>query len=221
MGDDYEARKLAHFPVLLAQAQQWWIDHHRFAPVEAVAQELADFPHDWYISSGWALDLFLGQVARMHHDEDVVIAREHQLALQAYMLERGWRFVTPLDGRLEPWPWHMRIEKPRHQVHAHRDGAFIDFLLTDIEHGVWRYWRDPTIVQTVERMNLQSGQGIPFLAPELALLFKSRNTGNQDRPQDQADFARVLPHLSPMRQSWLRWALLTLDSSHPWLERLG
>lgn len=219
--DDYETLKADHFPTLLAQAQRWWIDHHGFGPLEAVAQELADFPHPWYISSGWALDLFIGQVTRVHHDVDVVIARIHQLALQAYMIERGWRFVTPLDGRLEPWPWRMRIELPRHQVHAHREGGFIDFLLTDMEHGVWRYRRDPSIAQTVERIGAQNQRGIPCLAPELVLLFKSRNTGGQERPQDQADFERTLPHLSPARRAWLRWALLELNPAHPWLEQLG
>jgi GrpB-like predicted nucleotidyltransferase (UPF0157 family) len=219
-GEDYETLKADYFPTLLAQAQRWWIDHHGFGPVEAVAQELADFPHPWYISSGWALDLLIGQVTRVHHDVDVVIARAHQLDLQAYMRQRGWRFVTPLDGRLEPWPWHMRLERPRHQVHAHREGSFIDFLLTDMDHGVWRYRREPTIVQTVERIGLQSEQAIPFLAPELVLLFKSRNAGNQDRPQDQADFERVLPHLSAARRSWLRWALLELTPPHPWIKDL-
>jgi GrpB-like predicted nucleotidyltransferase (UPF0157 family) len=213
--------KAAHFLQWREQAHAWWIGHHGFNPLQQVTNELADFPHPWYISSGWALDLFLGQVTRVHQDVDVVLPRIHQLDLQAYMLERGWQFVTPLQGRLEPWPLHMRIELPRHQIHAHRHGAFIDFLLTDIEYGVWRYRRDPTIVQTVERMVMCGALQISFLAPELVLLFKSKNTGDQPRPQDQSDFDRVLSHLSPDRRAWLRWALSVLEPDHPWLEQLG
>jgi hypothetical protein len=159
-------------------------------------------------------------VSRVHHDVDVVIPRLDQLALQHYMTGQGWRFMTPLKGRLEPWPLHMRLELPRHQVHAHRDGAFIDFLLSDIEAGVWRYRRDPTIIQTIERASLATDAGIPFLAPELVLLFKSKNTSDQERDKDQADFEKVQPHLEPERRAWLRWALLATDPTHPWLAQL-
>jgi hypothetical protein len=63
---------------------------------------------------------------------DVVINRTDQLILQQYLTARGWKFVTPFQKRLEPWPPLMWLESPRHQVHAHRDGAFIDFLITDM-----------------------------------------------------------------------------------------
>jgi GrpB-like predicted nucleotidyltransferase (UPF0157 family) len=190
--EKYDANKAKLFAFMLAKAHQWWIGHNGFKPVEAVAQELQGFSHPWYISSGWALDLFLGHVGRVHHDVDVVIARADQLDLQQYMTSRGWKFVTPLHGQLGPWPPHMRLELPRHQAHAHRGDDFVDFLFTDIENGVWRYRREPSIVQTVERIAMRSIAGIPFLAPEIALLFKRRNYSiNQDRSKDQNDFERV------------------------------
>jgi hypothetical protein len=148
----------------------------------------------------------------------VVAPFSHQMALQAHLLERGWHLLTPLEGRLEPWPRHMQIHLPRHQVHAHRDEGFIDLLLTDIAHGVWRYRRSPTIIRSVERMGLQSVSGIPYLAPELVLLFKSKNTGRGERPQDQADFEQALPLLEPERRAWLRWAMMAEDPAHPWLQ---
>ncbi len=88
----YAARKLdgnrlegaqskdALFAELLTTAHRWWPSHYGFRPVEFVAHELEGFPHSWYISSGWALDLFMGHVARLHHDVDVVVARADQLA---------------------------------------------------------------------------------------------------------------------------------------------
>jgi GrpB-like predicted nucleotidyltransferase (UPF0157 family) len=214
-----EAQRDRHF---LAAARPWWVQRRGFTPVEEVAQELQGFDHSWYISSGWALDLFLGRVTRAHFDVDVVVARADQLDLQQHMAAHGWKFVTPLKARLEPWPVHMRMEMPRHQAHAHRDGAFIDFLLTDIEHGVWRYRRDRTIVQAVERIGLRSEAGIPYLAPELALLFKAKNASSttRDRPKDEDDFANVLPRLSPERRAWLTWALLATDPTHPWIAKL-
>lgn len=206
---------------MLDAAQRWWVSHHAFAPVEAIASELKEFPCPWYISGGWALDLFLGRVTRVHHDVDVVVSRIDQLALQEHMTARGWKLITPFEGRLEPWPPRMRLELPRHQVHALRDGAFIDFQMTDIEHGVWRYRRDPIVIRTTERVRLRTADGIPFLAPELVVLFKSKNTSDKERGKDQADFDEVYTHLEPECRAWLRWALTASDPTHPWIDRLS
>ncbi|MCB8943156.1 MAG: GrpB family protein [Ardenticatenaceae bacterium] len=215
-----KADKTRLFTHLVAAARVWWVAHHGFGPVTAVAQELAGYPHPWYISSGWALDLFLGQPQRVHHDTDIVVRRSDQLVLQAHLTGRGWHLLTPLQGKLEPWPPHMFLHLPRHQVHAHRDGAFMDILISEIEHGLWRYRREPSVIQAVERIGLMTTDGLSYLAPELVLLFKSKNTGNQERPKDQQDFERVLPHLQPAQRAWLRWALLVTEPEHPWLDYL-
>jgi GrpB-like predicted nucleotidyltransferase (UPF0157 family) len=207
------------FEDLLPAARQWWIGHHQFAPVEVVANELKDASFPWYVSSGWALDLFLGRVNRVHHDVDVAIPRSAQMALQKYLTGRGWTLVTPFENRLEPWPPHMKLELPRHQIHAHRREEFIDFLLTDM-NSVWKYRRQPSIVRSLERMSLITESGSPYLAPELVLLFKSKNTSNQERLKDQSDFERALPHLEPERRAWLRWALVATAPQHPWLAKL-
>jgi GrpB-like predicted nucleotidyltransferase (UPF0157 family) len=204
----------------LIAGEQWWVRHHGFGPVMSVAQEMQGFGCDWYISSGWALDLFLGQVSRLHHDVDVVVARTDQLALQEHLTGRGWKLVTPFNKRLELWPPHMYLKMPRHQVHAHRDGEFIDILLTDFSNGIWHYRRNPIIMRARERMALTSEAGIPFLAPELVLLFKSQNTSGKDRSKDQRDFEQTWQKLEPERRAWLRWALVATDPEHAWLERM-
>ena len=63
---------------MLDAAQEWWINTQGFAPVEPLAHDLKVFERPWYISSGWALDLFLGRVTRVHHDVDFVVARTDQ-----------------------------------------------------------------------------------------------------------------------------------------------
>lgn len=216
----YASAKAELLQQLLEAAHARWVDNVGFAPVNAVVRELEEFAGPWYISSGWALDLFLGRVARVHHDVDVVIARSDQISLQAHMTGRGWKFVTPHEGVLEPWPPHMRLEHPRIQAHAHRAGAFTDFLLSDIGNGIWHYRRDPVVIRHVERMSLRTPDGIPFLAPELVLLFKSKSTSGRERPKDQADFEKVRDALEPERRAWLRWALLRIDPAHPWIAEL-
>lgn len=203
----------------LPAAREWWVEHYGFAPVEAVANELKDVSFPWYISSGWALDLFLGYVTRTHYDVDVVLPRSAQLELQKHLTERGWKFITPFAKRLELWPAHMQLELPRHQVHAHRNDDFIDFLLTDMDE-VWRYRREPSIIRSAKRMSLKSESGIPYLAPELVLLFKSKNTSNQERAKDQPDFEKTLPHLEAERRAWLHWALVATAPDHSWIKQL-
>ena len=205
---------------LLPAAQRWWISQYQFSPVEAVAHELKDAALLWYISGGWALDLFLGRVSRVHHDVDVIVARSAQMDLQRHMTRRGWTLLTPFESRREPWPPHMHLELPRHQVHALRGDDFIDFLLTDMNH-VWVYRREPSVVRSLEKMGLSTEGGIPYLAPELVLLFKSKNTSNRERLNDEADFERALPRLDSERRAWLRWALIATDPQHPWIPKLS
>ena len=216
---DARLEKSQLFKNLLPDAHQWWIDHYQFSPVEAVADELKGVSFPWYISSGWALDLFLGRVHRVHHDVDVVLPRTGQLELQKHLTERGWKWVTPFEKRLEIWPPHMRLELPRHQVHAHRGEEFIDFLLTEMDE-VWKYRREPSLIRSLERISLRTEKGIPYLAPELVLLFKSQNTSNQERPKDELDFERALPYLDKERRAWLRWALIATAPDHPWISKL-
>lgn len=217
---EYQALMKGWFDLILRDAHRSWIEREGFEPLRAVAKELQGFSGSWYVGGGWALDLFLGQVTRVHHDVDVSVSRADQLTLQQHLAARGWKLATPYEGRLHPWPMHMRLELPRHQVHAHRESSFIDFLLTDFESGVWRYRREPHIIRDMGRVGLRSTEEIPFLAPELVLLFKSRNTSNKERDKDESDFEGVYKQLEPERRAWLRWALIALNPSHPWLMNL-
>jgi hypothetical protein len=76
-------------------------------------------------------------------------------------------------------------------------------------------------LRDLERALLAAADGLPHLAPELVLLFKSRNTGAQDRPRDQSDFERVFPRLDTERRAWLRWALEVASPGHAWIARLA
>jgi hypothetical protein len=59
--------------------------------------------------------------------------------------------------------------------------------------------------------------GVPFLLPELVLLYK----GLETRPKDQADFDATLPLLDDQAKVWLHDALVQArGSEHPWLRAL-
>ncbi len=217
--DDSRVSKATFFAGLLKDAEACWTAFHGFAPVERVAHELGAFGRPWFISSGWALELFIDRVTRVHHDVDVVVSRTVIQGLRQYLTDRGWQLALPLGGQLEPWPLGSSKE-PRIQIHAHREGMFIDVQLTDMDAHTWTYRRDPRITYPAEKAFLQSSTGIPFLAPELVLLFKSKNTGTGERKQDQKDFEVVYPYLKADRKNWLRRALSVTDPGHGWLELL-
>ncbi|GGJ71444.1 hypothetical protein GCM10010121_097590 [Streptomyces brasiliensis] len=63
----------------------------------------------------------------------------------------------------------------------------------------------------------RTADGIPYLVPELVLLFKAKAT----RPKDQADFEGVLPLLDPPRRNHLRGWLELIHPGHPWLAELA
>ena len=63
----------------------------------------------------------------------------------------------------------------------------------------------------------RTADGIPYLQPEVVLLFKAKAV----RPKDELDFAAVLPHLESSRRLWLRDALTLVHPGHAWLESLG
>ncbi|HEY3560335.1 MAG TPA: hypothetical protein VGL05_22865 [Kribbella sp.] len=59
--------------------------------------------------------------------------------------------------------------------------------------------------------------GIPYLRPELVLLYK----GLQTRPKDQADFEATAPLMSTEARTSLARALVeTKGNDHPWISSL-
>ena len=60
-------------------------------------------------------------------------------------------------------------------------------------------------------------EGIPYAAPEAALLFKAKHL----RDKDHADFQRVLPRMDQTRRSRLIGWLTQVHAGHPWIETLA
>ncbi len=183
------------FSEILQVARQWWIETKGFAPLLEVSQELEGFTGAWHIAGGWAIDCFLGRTTRVHHDIDILIARSDQLAAQEHMHSQNWKWVAPHDNRLEFWQPGLFLEPPRHQAHAHRNDQMRDFLLGEIADGVWKFRRNPNILRTTEQIFLRTDTGIPYIAPEIALLYKSRSGKSGIRDRDQADFDQTHIHL--------------------------
>ena len=193
-----------------------------FAPIEEMARLMDGFPGPWFIAGGWAIDLFLGTVTREHEDREVMIFREDQQALRQHLA--GWRMTksisTPEGGAWVPWPEDEWIAAPSFQVQAwgpEGDVPAWEFFLNDQTGGVWHFRRNPAVTRPVAELGLRTPGGIPYIAPELQLLYKAHG----HRPKDELDFEHVHPRLSRAQRAWLREMLGRCRPDDPWLARLG
>lgn len=188
-----------------------------FDEVRKVAEVFSAYSRPWFIAGGWASDLFLGRVTREHEDVDVAVLRPHQLALREHLRRWDVRYADPnVRGVRLPWPAGQWLTLPVHELHAGRpsgDPAHVEVLLNEAVGPDWLYRRDPRVRLPLVRLALTSPDGIPFLAPEVVLLYKSKNPG----PTDEQDFRACLPHLGPERAGWLVRALDLCDPEHGWL----
>lgn len=191
-----------------------------FDDVQAVAGLLSDFGRPWAFCGGWAIDLFLGRVTRTHKDVDVAIARRDQLAMQEYLTARGWQLQIAHDGVLTPWQPGAYVELPRHGIWASHPTAtpdLLEILLNEIEDGLFRFRRDQTITRSLDAAFTRATNGLPILAPEIALLYKSTHVEEEENRQD---FDAALPLLDVEQRSWLRAALVQTAPAHRWIAAL-
>ena len=194
-----------------------------FALIKAAAKLMATFPHPWFVSGGWAIDLFVMEVTRPHSDVEIGLFREHQGALRAQLA--GWKLtksdvLRPEGAAWVPWNEDDWVAAPLFQVQAwgpEGEEPAYDFFLNDTVDGAWQFRREPSITRQVEEIMLRTPGGIPFLAPEVQLAFK----GKYRRPKDEHDFTLALPRLSPAQRAWLSMALKAAYGEHAWIERLG
>jgi hypothetical protein len=187
-----------------------------FAAPLGVAALMERFEHPWCIAGGWAIDLFLGRVTRPHKDVEIAIFRDDQAAIFEYLT--GWECtLSSMGGRA---PWHgERLELPFHEIHARRpsgEPAHIEVLLNERDGEEWRYRRNLAITRPMGLAVLRSALGVPFLAPEIALLYKSKGP----RAADDVDFASAHAALNHDQREWLAQAVEIATPEHPWIARL-
>ncbi len=174
--------------------------------------ELFDgWPARWWISGGVALELHLGRSWRSHDDSDVSIVREDAPALRR--LSVGWDIEVAASGNLTPWDESVPIaqaEQNNMWCRKSQDQPWcLDVTISDGNRECWIYRRDPTLRVPWADAVLLSERGVPYLAPELQLLFKSKD----NRTKDDRDATEVIPVLGGDQRHRLR-SLLPVD--HPW-----
>jgi hypothetical protein len=89
-------------------------------------------------------------------------------------------------------------------------------MLDQCDQDRWVFRRDPRIQRPLATVIKRSPEHVPYLAPEIQLLYKARIV----RPQDQADFDRVAPQLDANARAWLNSALCRVEPDHKWISKL-
>ena len=81
----------------------------------------------------------------------------------------------------------------------------------------WVCRRDASITLPYSELIQRTSDGVPYVVPEVALLFKAKHL----RDKDQADFHRVLPMMDQTRRSRLTGWLSQVHPDHPWIDKLS
>jgi hypothetical protein len=179
---------------------------------------LAPLSRPWWIAGGWAIDLHLGRETRHHADLDVAMLRGDEIALPAVL--RGWEITIAHSGGFIPWSGERALEMPYHQFWTRRsaDGPWdFEILLEDHDAEQWLCRRDHRVTLPVERFGRRTSDGIPYVAPEIALLYKAKGW---EIEKNAADFDVVAGSLDAGARQWLCDALDVAHPDHPWRSRL-
>jgi hypothetical protein len=191
-----------------------------FAEPQQVARLLAEVRCSWGVAGGWALDLFLDRVTREHQDIEVAIFRDDQLVLQEYLSFRGWSFEYVCNGQLFPWPIGESLTVPIHEIWSRNPNGplrRLEILLNERKGNAFVFRRDSRVGARMDRTFIRSNSGIPVLAPEIVLLYKSKRAVE---PKELLDFSNTLDALDTERRRWLFESLSLADPEHAWLPAL-
>lgn len=186
-----------------------WKPHH-------VARRLAGISVPWYVAAGWALDLFRGEQTREHHDIEIAVPawrfpeigeRFAEFTFDAVGAGRIWESASlqVLSATRQTW-----LREPA-------TGRYLLDVFREPHDGeAWICRRDETIRLPYAEIIRHTPDRIPYLSPELVLLFKAKHV----RPKDQADFDGVLPLLAHAQRETLSRLLTQVHPGHAWLAAL-
>ena len=186
-----------------------------WTPAEAAAL-LRGLDVPWAVAGGWAIDLFRGGPAREHEDLEIAVPAGRFGAVRAALA--GYDMVVVGDGGR--WPLDSPAFEAMHQTWVREPGRGpyrLDIFREPHDGGTWICRRDPAIRLPYAEIIARTPDGIPYLVPEIVLLFKAKYR----RPKDEADFDGVLPLLTPVQRDWLAAALDRVHPGHGWLSRLS
>ncbi|GED15453.1 hypothetical protein [Aneurinibacillus migulanus] len=109
------------------------------------------------------------------------------------------------NGKLNPWEDGEFLE-PINDVwvskNANSPWSF-QIMFIDSVNDDWVYRREKSIKQPKSSIYIRTSEGIPYLKPEIQLLYKAGSS--KVREKDFKDFQTMLPLLSPEEKNGLNF----------------
>jgi hypothetical protein len=196
---------------------------------------------EYAFCGGMAIDLFLGRETRRHGDVDVSIYWPDRDAVLAYMQSAGFEVYEMLGGgkahRITDLRDQRRVkrnffcctadcewvewnETGEDEVFAvcfqpigQSELNFIECICNSRTDTDFLYARDNGIRRALSKAILLR-EDIPYLSPELCLLYKSTDT---ERKGYQQDYDNAISQMDAEQKQWLRQALNALyPQGHKW-----
>lgn len=190
---------------------------------------------------GWAIDLFIGRETRKHGDIDILVYWQQRDMIIQYMQSIGFQVYEMLGGGkvhhitdichqikskrniccftqdCELVRLSATDEADIYGMHFEHTGLtklnFIEFLFNDKDDTDLLYARRHTVKEALDDAILYRGS-LPYLSPEMCLLYKSTDT---EREGYQSDFENAMASMSQRQKRWLEDALAVLyPDGHKW-----
>jgi hypothetical protein len=182
---------------------------------EEAARRLEGVDVPWCIAAGWAIDLFVGRERRNHEDLEIAVPKHAFVQVHEALAELEWYVVG--DGEATALAKSPARVAETHQTWGLDRTAFewrIDVFREPSADGHWICRRDESIRLRYDELIERTADGIPYVRPEVALLFKAKAA----RPKDKDDLRDALPLLDPSRRALLRDWIAYVHPGHAWLE---
>ncbi|MGO9874058.1 MAG: nucleotidyltransferase domain-containing protein [Acidimicrobiia bacterium] len=172
----------------------------------------------WALAGGWAIDVWLGEHTREHHDIEVVVRRDDQTAVWD-ALHDDWDLlcIDPPGSGWRRWDRNVRIVEPAFQVKARSasDEFEFDLFLESTSDDLWVFRRDSRIRRSLDSLTTFVGP-VPVVVPEVQLLYMAKS----DEPKNRHDLDVTVPRLDARAAAWLRDALGIALPGHAWISEL-
>lgn len=210
--------------------------------MEKLKAFMSDSKFPWAVCGGFALDLFLNKNFRLHSDIDICVFETDRKDVLNYVFDKAWHvYEFRGQGKVRPLERTILSDSGRNLMCVNdgcdivkfypceddgllyhqffhtgmQDFYYLEFLFNRIngEHLVL----DPEKgLQRKLSKAILARNGIPYLAPEIALLYKASNS---DNPDYQFDYAQTYPYLNEDQRAWFLHGMKAMyPTGHSWIE---
>lgn len=194
----------------------------------------------WAICGGFALDLFLEKDIRTHSDIDICVFEKDRDKILHYMLQNNWIvYEFRGQGKVRPLDVALSSETGRNLMCTNgecdivkfypcedenllyyeffhtgiKEFNYLEFLFNTTNEDYFVFDKNRGIKREISKAILFNN-GIPYLAPEIVLLYKSSRSENTEY---HYDFEQTHLHMDDEQKMWFSQSLDVLyPNGHIW-----